>query len=36
MTRDHAHDPDPNVNAHRIIAESTRDESTQPADREAD
>ena len=26
MTRDHQHNPDPNVNAARIVAESTRTE----------
>jgi hypothetical protein len=35
MTRDHQHNPDPNVNAHRIVAESTRDDSKLPADLEA-
>jgi hypothetical protein len=35
MTLDHAHNPDPNVNAHRIVAESTRDDSKLPADLEA-
>ena len=33
MTRDHA--PDPDVNAARIVAESTRDERALPADLEA-
>jgi hypothetical protein len=35
MTRDRAHNPDPNVNAARIVAESTKDESRLPADSEA-
>jgi hypothetical protein len=35
MTRDHQHNPDPNVNAHRIVQESTRDDSEAPADLEA-
>lgn len=34
MTRDHQHNPDPNVNAHRIVQESTRDDSDTPADLE--
>ena len=34
MTRDHQHNPDPNVNAARIVAESTHD-SALPADLEA-
>lgn len=35
MTRDNTHSPDPNVNAARIVAESTRDDSKLPADLEA-
>lgn len=35
MTRDRQHNPDPNVNAHRIVAESTRDDTALPADLEA-
>jgi hypothetical protein len=27
MTRDHAHNPDPNQNAHRVVAESMADHS---------
>ncbi len=35
MTRDQAHNPDPNVNAARIVAESTRADTALPADLEA-
>jgi hypothetical protein len=35
MTHDHQHNPDPNVNAHRIVQESTRDDTESPADLEA-
>jgi hypothetical protein len=35
MTRDYQHNPDPNVNAARIVAESTKDESGLPAGLEA-
>jgi hypothetical protein len=31
MTRDHQHNPDPNVNARRMVAECTRDDSEPPA-----
>jgi hypothetical protein len=34
MTRDPIHNPDPNVNAHRIVAESTADHSETPTDLE--
>jgi hypothetical protein len=34
MTRDRQHNPDPNVNAHRIVQESTRDDSETPTDLE--
>lgn len=32
LTRDHQHNPIPNVNAHRIVQESTRDDSETPTD----
>ena len=32
MARDNEHNPDPNVNAARIVAESTTDNSTSPGD----
>ena len=32
--RDPHHNPDPNVNAHRIVQESTRDDSPTPTDLE--
>lgn len=35
MARDHQHNPDPNANAARIVAESTRDASASSADVEA-
>ncbi len=35
MTRDHQHNPDPNVNAARIVAESTHDDTALLADLEA-
>lgn len=35
MPRDHQHNPDPNINAARIVAEATRDEKSQPADVES-
>ena len=35
MTRDRQHSPDPNVNAARIVAESTRNDTALPADLEA-
>ena len=35
MTRDHQHNPDPNVNAARIVRDSTRGEDQLPANVEA-
>jgi hypothetical protein len=35
MTRDHAHNPKPNVYAATIVAESTRDDTARPADLDA-
>jgi hypothetical protein len=35
MTRDHQQNPDPNVNAHRIVAEATGGDTALPADLEA-
>ncbi len=35
MTRDHQHNPDPNANAARIVAESTTSSQAAPADLEA-
>lgn len=35
MGRDHQHNPDPNLNAARIVGESTRDTTATPADVEA-
>jgi hypothetical protein len=35
MTRDHQHNPDPNVNAARIVRESTAGDKPLPADVEA-
>jgi hypothetical protein len=35
MPRDHQHNPDPNVNAARIVRESTGREDQLPADVEA-
>jgi len=35
MARDNQHNPDPNVNASRIVAEAARDEKSQPADVES-
>ncbi len=35
MTRDHQHNPDPNVNAARIVAESTAAQASAGADIEA-
>jgi hypothetical protein len=35
MTRDHQHNPDPNVNAARIVRDSTSEEDRLPADVEA-
>lgn len=35
MTRDHQHNPDPNQNAARIVAESAADATATPGDLEA-
>ncbi|HEY2892623.1 MAG TPA: hypothetical protein VGJ16_00360 [Pirellulales bacterium] len=35
MTRDHAHNPDPNANAARIVRESAGSPEAPPADLEA-
>ena len=35
MTRDHQHNPDPNVNAARIVGEVTADDGAAPADLES-